>query len=98
MEHGGPLPACVFAANCDTLFHLAAKDLPGTGPRCSTTPPERHAGRPREEAINGLWSGFVRIPRHVVHREVNAGSVPSREVISRPGGGPLTVNVDGPSG
>lgn len=40
---------------------------------------------------------FVHIPPHVVHREVNAGRTASREVITRSGTGPPTVNVDGPS-
>ena len=39
---------------------------------------------------------FVHIPKHVVHREVNAGSTPSQEVITRSGTGPVTVNVDAP--
>ncbi len=39
---------------------------------------------------------FVRIPPRLVHREVNAGTVTSHEVITRSGTGPLTVNVDGP--
>lgn len=39
---------------------------------------------------------FVHIPRHVVHREVNPGSMPSQEVVTRSGTGPLTINVDGP--
>ena len=38
---------------------------------------------------------FVHIPRHLVHREVNAGSTPSVEILSRAGTGPLTTNVDG---
>jgi uncharacterized RmlC-like cupin family protein len=40
---------------------------------------------------------FVHIPRHLVHREVNAGSTPSQEIVTRSGTGPLTVNVDGPA-
>jgi uncharacterized RmlC-like cupin family protein len=39
---------------------------------------------------------FIHIPKHVVHREVNAGPTPSQEIITRSGAGPLTVNVDGP--
>jgi uncharacterized RmlC-like cupin family protein len=39
---------------------------------------------------------FVHIPRRVVHREVNAGSTPSQEVVTRSGTGPLTINVEGP--
>jgi len=40
---------------------------------------------------------FVHIPKHVVHREGNAGSTSAQEVVTRSGTGPLTVNVDGPS-
>lgn len=37
---------------------------------------------------------FVHIPKHVVHRESNLGSTPSREIVTRSGTGPLTVNVE----
>jgi uncharacterized RmlC-like cupin family protein len=40
---------------------------------------------------------FVHIPKHLVHREVNAGTTASEEIITRSGTGPLTVNVDGPA-
>ena len=40
---------------------------------------------------------FLHIPKHLVHREINAGSTPSREIITRSGTGPPTVNVDGPA-
>ena len=40
---------------------------------------------------------FLHIPGHVVHREVNPGSTPSQEVVTRSGTGPLTINVDGPA-
>jgi uncharacterized RmlC-like cupin family protein len=40
---------------------------------------------------------FVHIPKHVVHREGNAGSTSAQEVVTRSGTGPLTINVDGPS-
>jgi uncharacterized RmlC-like cupin family protein len=40
---------------------------------------------------------FVHIPKHLVHREVNAGSTTAQEVITRTGTGPLTINVDGPA-
>jgi uncharacterized RmlC-like cupin family protein len=40
---------------------------------------------------------FIHIPQHVVHREVNAGTTPSQEIITRSGTGPLTINVDGPA-
>ena len=39
---------------------------------------------------------FVHIPKGLVHREVNAGPTRSREIISRSGTGPVTINVDGP--
>lgn len=48
------------------------------------------------ESLEAGPGDFVRIPRRVVHREVNAGSTASREIITRSGSGPLTVNVDGP--
>jgi uncharacterized RmlC-like cupin family protein len=47
--------------------------------------------------VEGGPGDFVHIPKHLVHREVNAGSTPSQEVITRSGTGPLTVNVDGPA-
>ena len=40
---------------------------------------------------------FVHIPKHVVHREVNAGSTTSQEIITRSGSGPVTINVEGPA-
>ena len=49
------------------------------------------------EAVEAGPGDFVHIPRHLVHREVNAGSTPSQEIITRSGTGPLTVNVDGPT-
>ena len=48
------------------------------------------------EAVDAGPGDFVRIPPGLVHREVNAGSTPSQEVITRSGTGPLTINVDGP--
>lgn len=48
-------------------------------------------------AVDAGPGDFLHIPRHVVHREVNAGSTTSQEVITRSGTGPLTVNVDGPA-
>ena len=49
------------------------------------------------EAVEAGPGDFVRIPRRVVHREVNAGTTTSREIVTRSGHGPLTVNVDGPA-
>ena len=49
------------------------------------------------ESVDAGPGDFVRIPPRLVHREVNAGSTPSQEVITRSGTGPLTVNVDGPA-
>lgn len=37
---------------------------------------------------------FVHIPKQVVHREVNPGPIPSQEIVTRSGTGPLTINVD----
>ncbi|PFG38040.1 Cupin domain-containing protein [Georgenia soli] len=48
-------------------------------------------------AVDAGPGDFIHIPRHVVHREVNAGATSSQEVITRSGTGPLTVNVDGPA-
>jgi uncharacterized RmlC-like cupin family protein len=49
------------------------------------------------EAVEAGPGDFVHIPRHLVHREVNSGTTPAQEVITRSGTGPLTVNVDGPA-
>jgi uncharacterized RmlC-like cupin family protein len=49
------------------------------------------------QAMEAGPGDFVRIPKGVVHREVNAGTTPSQEIITRSGTGPLTVNVDGPA-
>jgi uncharacterized RmlC-like cupin family protein len=49
-------------------------------------------------AVDAGPGDFVHIPKHVVHRERNLGTTPSQEVITRSGSGPLTVNVDEPSG
>lgn len=48
-------------------------------------------------AIDGGPGDFIHIPKHVVHREINRGSVPSVEVITRSGSGAPTINVDGPA-
>ncbi|GAA2151112.1 hypothetical protein GCM10009844_32880 [Nocardioides koreensis] len=48
------------------------------------------------QALDAGPGDFVRIPRYVVHREVNSGSTTSQEVITRSGTGPLTTNVEGP--
>jgi uncharacterized RmlC-like cupin family protein len=45
-------------------------------------------------AVDAGPGDFIHIPKHVVHREVNAGATPSQEVITRAGTGPLTINVD----
>jgi uncharacterized RmlC-like cupin family protein len=47
-------------------------------------------------AVEAGPGDFVHIPKHVVHRESNTGSSTAREVVTRSGSGPLTVNVDGP--
>ena len=39
---------------------------------------------------------FTLIPKGVVHREGNAGDVPSEGVIVRVGSGPITVALEGP--
>jgi uncharacterized RmlC-like cupin family protein len=49
------------------------------------------------QAVDAGPGDFLHIPGHVVHREINAGSTPSQEVVTRSGTGPLTVNVDGPA-
>lgn len=48
-------------------------------------------------AVEAGPGDFVHIPRHIVHREVNSGSTPAEEIITRSGTGPPTVNVDGPA-
>ena len=48
------------------------------------------------QAADAAAGDFVHIPRHVVHRELNVGTVPSQEIVTRAGTGPLTVNVEGP--
>jgi uncharacterized RmlC-like cupin family protein len=49
------------------------------------------------QSVDAGPGDFVHIPKHLVHREVNAGSTPSQEVVTRSGTGPLTVNVDRPA-
>ena len=49
------------------------------------------------QAVAAGPGDFVHIPKHLVHREVNAGPTASQEIITRSGSGPLTVNVDGPA-
>lgn len=39
-----------------------------------------------------------RMPAHVVHRDVSAGSEPLSMILFRAGEGELTINVDGPDG
>jgi uncharacterized RmlC-like cupin family protein len=48
-------------------------------------------------AVDAGPGDFLFIPKHVVHRESNAGSTTSQEVVTRSGTGPLTINVDGPA-
>jgi len=50
------------------------------------------------DAADASAGDFVLIPKHVVHRESNVGSTASLEVVTRSGTGPLTINVDGPTG
>lgn len=52
------------------------------------------AGRQAVEAEPG---DFVHVPKHVVHREGNPGATTATLVVTRAGGGPVTVNVDGPA-
>jgi uncharacterized RmlC-like cupin family protein len=51
-------------------------------------------GSERTEVLPGT---FVRIAKGVVHREGNPGDVPNEGIVFRIGGGPITVNVDGPA-
>jgi uncharacterized RmlC-like cupin family protein len=53
-------------------------------------------GRLGAEALVGAPGDFIHVPPGVVHREVNAGSTPATNVISRVGRGPALVEVDGP--
>jgi uncharacterized RmlC-like cupin family protein len=49
------------------------------------------------QAMDAGPGDFLFIPKHLVHRESNAGSTTSQEIVTRSGTGPLTVNVDGPA-
>jgi uncharacterized RmlC-like cupin family protein len=49
------------------------------------------------QSVEAGAGDFIHIPKHLVHREVNAGSGPAQEIITRSGTGPLTVNVAGPA-
>jgi uncharacterized RmlC-like cupin family protein len=49
------------------------------------------------QAVDAGPGDFLHIPKHVVHREINSGSTPSQEVVTRSGTGPVTTNVDGPA-
>jgi uncharacterized RmlC-like cupin family protein len=49
------------------------------------------------QALEAGPGDFIHIPQQLVHREVNAGSTTSQEIITRSGTGPLTVNVAGPT-
>ena len=49
------------------------------------------------QAVDAGPGDFLHIPKHVVHREINSGSTPSPEVVTRSGTGPVTTNVDGPA-
>ncbi len=51
------------------------------------------SGMIREEAFAG---DFLRVPPGVVHRESNPSSEEGQLIVVRYGGGPPTVNVDGP--
>jgi uncharacterized RmlC-like cupin family protein len=49
------------------------------------------------QAVDAGPGDFLFIPKHIVHRESNAGSTPSQEIVTRSGTGPLSINVDGPT-
>ncbi len=49
------------------------------------------------QAVEAGPGDFLHIPKHIVHRELNTGSNPSQEIVSRSGTGPLSINVDGPA-
>ena len=49
------------------------------------------------QAVDAGPGDFVHIPKHVVHREINPGPTGSKEIVTRSGTGPPTINVDGPS-
>jgi uncharacterized RmlC-like cupin family protein len=50
------------------------------------------------EVIEAKAGDFLRVPKHLVHREINDGAAESRLVVVRAGTvGPTTINVDGPS-
>ncbi len=59
-------------------------------------------GTLRMESTDGVSDArtgdFIHVPPRTIHRESNPGEVPSLAVFSRFGQGPVTVNVEGPSG
>jgi uncharacterized RmlC-like cupin family protein len=50
------------------------------------------------EVVEAKAGDFLHVPAHVVHREGNPGDAASHLVVTRSGRGPVTVNVEGPSG
>jgi uncharacterized RmlC-like cupin family protein len=53
-------------------------------------------GHQGAESLEGAPGDFIHVPAGVVHREVNTGSAPATNVITRVGHGPAVVEVDGP--
>jgi uncharacterized RmlC-like cupin family protein len=49
-----------------------------------------------EDVIEAKAGDFLRVPKHVVHREINDGEHESTLIVSRAGHGPPTINVEGP--
>jgi uncharacterized RmlC-like cupin family protein len=48
------------------------------------------------DVVEARAGEFIEIPPQVVHRESNPGTVEQSLVVTRVGGGPVLVNVDGP--
>lgn len=53
-------------------------------------------GKGGKETIEARPGDFVRVPRHVVHRESNPSSTEGRFVVVRMGSGAPNFNVEGP--
>ena len=49
-----------------------------------------------EQFIEATAGDFLRVPKHVVHREINDGTSASRLIVTRAGQGPPPINVEGP--
>ncbi len=53
-------------------------------------------GRGGERSIEAHGGDFVHVPAHTIHRESNPLEREARLVVTRAGGGPPVVNLEGP--